>query len=114
MYVWVDALTNYITGAGYPDTEGELWKFWPADLHVIGKDITRFHARLLACLPDVSRHRRGREKVFGHGFLLSNGEKMSKSLGNVESPFGMAEEYGVDQVSLLLPAHGPLWFRWQL
>ncbi|MGI9364617.1 MAG: methionine--tRNA ligase [Rhizobiaceae bacterium] len=97
MYVWVDALTNYITGGGYPDTDGDLWKYWPADLHVIGKDITRFHAVywpafLMSAGVEVPR------KVFGHGFLLSNGEKMSKSLGNVESPFGMAEEYGVDQL----------------
>ena len=97
MYVWVDALTNYITGAGYPDEASEFWKFWPADLHVIGKDITRFHAVywpafLMSAGIDLPK------KVFGHGFLLSNGEKMSKSLGNVESPFGMAEEYGVDQL----------------
>ena len=97
MYVWVDALTNYITGAGYPDTEGELWKFWPADLHVIGKDITRFHAVYWPAFL-MSAGIAVPKKVFGHGFLLSNGEKMSKSLGNVESPFGMAEEYGVDQV----------------
>ncbi|MEP0940118.1 MAG: methionine--tRNA ligase [Rhizobiaceae bacterium] len=97
MYVWVDALTNYITGAGYPDTAGDKWSYWPADLHVIGKDITRFHAIywpafLMSAGIEVPK------KVFGHGFLLNNGEKMSKSVGNVESPFGMAEEYGVDQV----------------
>lgn len=97
MYVWVDALTNYITGAGYPDTGSDKWNYWPADLHVIGKDITRFHAIywpafLMSAGIEVPK------KVFGHGFLLNNGEKMSKSVGNVESPFGMAEEYGVDQV----------------
>ena len=97
MYVWVDALTNYITGAGYPDTDSEKWNYWPADLHVIGKDITRFHAIywpafLMSAGIEVPK------KVFGHGFLLNNGEKMSKSVGNVESPFSMAEEYGVDQV----------------
>lgn len=97
MYVWVDALTNYITGAGYPNTNSDKWTYWPADLHVIGKDITRFHAIywpafLMSAGIEVPK------KVFGHGFLLNNGEKMSKSVGNVESPFGMAEEYGVDQV----------------
>ena len=97
MYVWVDALTNYITGAGYPDTGSELWKFWPADLHVIGKDITRFHAIYWPAFL-MSAGIAVPKKVFGHGFLLSNGEKMSKSLGNVESPFGMVEEYGVDQM----------------
>jgi methionyl-tRNA synthetase len=97
MYVWVDALTNYITGAGYPNTDSELWKFWPADLHVIGKDITRFHAVYWPAFL-MSAGIALPKKVFGHGFLLSNGEKMSKSLGNVESPFGMAEEYGVDQL----------------
>ncbi|NKB52099.1 MAG: methionine--tRNA ligase [Rhizobiaceae bacterium] len=97
MYVWVDALTNYITGAGYPDSESELWKFWPADLHVIGKDITRFHAIYWPAFL-MSAGIAVPKKVFSHGFLLNNGEKMSKSVGNVESPFGMAEEYGVDQL----------------
>ncbi len=97
MYVWVDALTNYITGAGYPDIESELWKFWPADLHVIGKDITRFHAIYWPAFL-MSAGIAVPKKVFSHGFLLNNGEKMSKSVGNVESPFGMVEEYGVDQL----------------
>ena len=97
MYVWVDALTNYITGAGYPDTDSELWKFWPADLHIIGKDITRFHAIYWPAFL-MSAGVAVPKKVFGHGFLLNNGEKMSKSLGNVENPFEMADEYGVDQL----------------
>lgn len=97
MYVWVDALTNYITGVGYPNTDSDLWKFWPADLHVIGKDITRFHAVYWPAFL-MSAGIAVPKKVFGHGFLLNNGEKMSKSLGNVESPFGMADEYGVDQL----------------
>ena len=97
MYVWVDALTNYITGAGYPDTDSDLWNYWPADLHVIGKDITRFHASYWPAFL-MSAGIELPKQVFGHGFLLNNGEKMSKSLGNVESPFGMAEEYGVDQI----------------
>ena len=98
MYVWVDALTNYITALGYPDTDAELWqRYWPADLHVIGKDIVRFHAvywpafLMSAGLP-VPRH------VFGHGFLFNRGEKMSKSVGNVVDPFALIEAYGRDQM----------------
>ena len=96
MYVWVDALTNYITGLGYPDVDNPLFKkFWPADLHVIGKDIIRFHAiywpafLMSAKLP--VQHR-----VFAHGFLTVDGHKMSKSLGNVIDPFELIEEFGVD------------------
>ncbi len=96
MYVWVDALTNYLTGAGYPDTDSERYKrYWPADLHIIGKDIVRFHAvywpafLMSAGLP-LPRH------VFGHGFLFNRGEKMSKSVGNVVDPGAMAASYGVD------------------
>ena len=98
MYVWVDALTNYITGLGYPDREGEAFqKFWPADAHVIGKDIVRFHAiywpafLMSADLPLPKR-------VFGHGFLTNRGEKMSKSVGNVIDLIAMADTYGVDQI----------------
>ena len=97
MYVWVDALTNYITGAGYPDTEKSEWEYWPADVHIIGKDITRFHAVywpafLMSAGVEIPK------RVFGHGFLLNKGEKMSKSLGNVVDPIQMAELYGVDQL----------------
>ena len=97
MYVWVDALTNYITGLGYPKTEEDLWSYWPADVHIIGKDITRFHAVywpafLMSAGVELPK------QVFGHGFLLNKGEKMSKSLGNVVDPFDMAELYGVDQL----------------
>ncbi|MCJ2122884.1 methionine--tRNA ligase [Methylobacterium sp. J-077] len=97
MYVWVDALTNYLTVTGFPDAENPRQKFWPMDLHVIGKDIVRFHAvywpafLMSAGLPLPKR-------VFGHGFLLSKGEKMSKSLGNVLDPFELADTYGVDPV----------------
>ncbi|MEM1378481.1 MAG: methionine--tRNA ligase [Pseudomonadota bacterium] len=96
MYVWVDALTNYLTATGWPE-EGERSKYWPADVHVIGKDITRFHAiywpafLMSAGLPLPKR-------IFGHGFLFNRGEKMSKSVGNVVDPFEMAEHYGVDQM----------------
>jgi methionyl-tRNA synthetase len=98
MYVWVDALTNYITGAGYPDTESEKFKrYWPADLHVIGKDIVRFHAVywpafLMSAGVEVPR------RIFSHGFLFNRGEKMSKSVGNVVDPFTLADAYGVDQL----------------
>jgi methionyl-tRNA synthetase len=98
MYVWVDALTNYITGLGFPDEQSELFqKFWPADLHVIGKDIIRFHTvywpafLMSAGLP--VQHR-----VFAHGFLTVDGQKMSKSLGNVIDPFELVEEFGADAV----------------
>jgi methionyl-tRNA synthetase len=102
MYVWVDALTNYITGVGFPDMNSELFKkFWPADLHVIGKDIIRFHtvywpAFLMSAGIEV-QHR-----VFAHGFLTVDGQKMSKSLGNVVDPFALAEEFGVDQLRYFL------------
>jgi len=98
MYVWVDALTNYITAVGYPDTEGEMFRrYWPANLHVIGKDIVRFHAVywpafLMSAGIDVPR------RIFSHGFLFNRGEKMSKSVGNVIDPFALADAYGVDQL----------------
>ncbi len=97
MYVWVDALTNYITGAGFPDETAERWRYWPADVHVIGKDIVRFHAVywpafLMSAGIEVPK------RVFAHGFLFSRGEKMSKSVGNVVDPFDLVKAYGVDQV----------------
>ena len=97
MYVWVDALTNYLSATGYPDAKDARAKFWPADLHVIGKDIVRFHTvywpafLMSAGLPLPKR-------VFAHGFLFNRGEKMSKSVGNVIDPVGLVEQYGVDQV----------------
>ncbi len=98
MYVWVDALTNYITGVGYPDTESEKFKrYWPAALHVIGKDIVRFHAVYWPAFL-MSAGIALPKRIFSHGFFLSRGEKMSKSLGNVLDPFTLADTYGVDQV----------------
>jgi len=97
MYVWVDALTNYITGAGFPDESAPNWRYWPADVHVIGKDIIRFHAvywpafLLSAGIPVPKR-------VYAHGFLFNRGEKMSKSVGNVVDPFNLADQYGVDEM----------------
>ena len=101
MYVWVDALTNYLTGAGFPECNSEKWHLWPADLHVIGKDIIRFHAifwpafLLSAKLPLP-------KQIFAHGFLLNRGEKMSKSVGNVVDPFDLVEKYGLDQLRYFL------------
>ncbi|RDE08624.1 methionine--tRNA ligase [Pelagibacterium lacus] len=95
MYVWVDALTNYITAAGYPDQAAARWKYWPADVHMIGKDIVRFHAVYWpAFLMSAGLDLPGR--VFAHGFLFNRGEKMSKSVGNVVDPFELVEKYGLD------------------
>ena len=102
MYVWVDALTNYITAVGFPDTDSEKFKkYWPADLHVIGKDIVRFHAVywpafLMSAGIAVPR------RIFSHGFLFNRGEKMSKSVGNVIDPFALADAYGVDPLRYFL------------
>ncbi len=96
MYVWVDALTNYITGVGFPDTQSEQFRrYWPADLHVIGKDILRFHAVYWPAFL-MSAHLAVPRRVFSHGFLFNRGEKMSKSVGNVIDPFALADAYGVD------------------
>jgi len=101
MYVWVDALTNYLTGAGYPNDPEMLARFWPADLHLIGKDITRFHtvywpAFLMSADLPLPR------QVFAHGFVLHRGEKMSKSVGNVVSPDELTQAFGVDAVRYFL------------
>jgi methionyl-tRNA synthetase len=97
MYVWVDALTNYITAAGFPDEKAQRWRYWPADLHVIGKDIVRFHAVYWPAFL-MSAGLEPPRRVFAHGFLYNRGEKMSKSVGNVVDPFDLAKGYGVDQV----------------
>lgn len=109
MYVWVDALTNYITAVGYPDTQNPKYqKYWPADIHVIGKDITRFHtvywpAFLMSAGLEIPK------QVFGHGFINIDGQKMSKSLGNVIAPKTLVDQFGLDQTRYLLMreiAHG--------
>jgi methionyl-tRNA synthetase len=106
MYVWVDALTNYITGAGYPDDPARMERYWApgGDItHIIGKDIVRFHtvywpAFLMSAKLPLPK------QVFGHGFLLNRGEKMSKSVGNVADPLELAERFGVDQLRYFLLA----------
>lgn len=98
MYVWLDALTNYITAVGYPDETTADWqRFWPADLHMVGKDILRFHAVywpafLMAAGLEPPR------RVFAHGWWTNEGQKISKSLGNVIDPYELANTYGLDQV----------------
>lgn len=102
MYVWLDALTNYITAVGYPDENAaEYQKFWPADLHMVGKDILRFHtvywpAFLMAAGLQPPK------RVFAHGWWTNEGQKISKSLGNVISPYDLIETYGLDQVRYFL------------
>jgi methionyl-tRNA synthetase len=102
MYVWVDALTNYLTGVGFPDESSESFKrYWPADVHIIGKDIIRFHAVYWPAFL-MSAGIALPKRVFGHGFLYNRGEKMSKSVGNVVDPFVLAGDYGVDQIRYFL------------
>ncbi|HEX6740289.1 MAG TPA: methionine--tRNA ligase [Sphingomicrobium sp.] len=101
MYVWLDALTNYLTGLGYPD-ETELWqRYWPAEIHLIGKDVVRFHAIYWPAFL-MSAGIALPKQVYGHGFLLSRGEKMSKSVGNVVDPMVLAERFGVDALRYFL------------
>ncbi|WP_114227869.1 MULTISPECIES: methionine--tRNA ligase [Sphingomonas] len=101
MYVWLDALTNYITGVGYPDGGARWDSHWPADLHLIGKDVVRFHAVywpafLMSAELPLPRH------VFGHGHVLLRGEKMSKSAGNVVDPLALARRFGTDALRYFL------------
>jgi methionyl-tRNA synthetase len=102
IYVWFDALTNYLTGVGYPNTESEMFKtFWPADLHIVGKDILRFHAVywpafLMSAGLEIPK------TVFAHGWWTVEGQKMSKTLGNVVNPFEEAKRYGVDELRYFL------------
>jgi len=102
IYVWLDALTNYLSALNYPDTNNDLFKkFWPASIHLIGKDILRFHAVywpafLLAAKIELPK------KVYGHGWILSGEEKMSKSKGNILDPLKIIEEYGLDPLRYYL------------
>ena len=103
MYVWIDALANYISAIGYPHNEENFHKFWPANLHIVGKDILRFHAvywpafLMAADLPLPQR-------IFAHGWWTKDGEKISKSLGNVIDPLELVEKYGLDQTRFFLMA----------
>ena len=102
MYVWVDALTNYLTGLGYPDATPDMANFWPASLHLIGKDIVRFHAVYWPAFL-MSAGIALPKQVFGHGFVLArDGAKMSKSAGNVVDPMTLAKRYGVDALRYFL------------
>jgi methionyl-tRNA synthetase len=97
MYVWVDALTNYISALGYPDTErAEYKKFWPADVHMVGKDILRFHAVYWPAFL-MSAKLETPKRVFAHGWWMVEGQRMSKSVGNVVSPEHLVSTYGLDQ-----------------
>ncbi len=102
MYVWLDALTNYMTAAGYPDVDGALYsRFWPADLHMVGKDIVRFHAVYWPAFlmgADLEPPKR----VYAHGWWTNEGQKISKSLGNVIDPYELFEAYGLDEVRYFL------------
>ena len=102
IYVWLDALTNYLSALNYPDTKDKLYtQFWPADIHIIGKDILRFHAvywpafLLAAGIPPPKR-------VYGHGWILSGEEKMSKSKGNILDPLEIISNYGLDPLRYYL------------
>jgi len=101
MYVWVDALTNYLTGLGYPDQTEDFATFWPADVHLIGKDIVRFHAVYWPAFL-MSAGVALPKEVSAHGFLLNRGQKESKSLGNVTDPNELADRFGVDQLRYFL------------
>ncbi len=106
MYVWLDALNNYVTACGFPDENAPRWKYWPADVHFVGKDIIRFHAvywpafLMAAGLPPPVR-------VSSHGWWVVEGEKMSKSLGNVIEPRKLVETYGLDQIRYFLLREKP-------
>ncbi len=101
MYVWVDALTNYLTGLGYPDETAEMARWWPADVHLIGKDIVRFHAVYWPALL-MSAGLPLPRTVLAHGFILNRGVKESKSLGNTSDPLAIVDAFGVDAVRYFL------------
>jgi len=101
MYVWCDALASYITGIGYGSDDESFNKYWPADVHLIGKDILRFHAAIWPAML-LSAGLPLPKKLFVHGFILSGGQKMSKTLGNVIDPYELINEYGADAVRYYL------------
>jgi len=97
MYVWADALTNYISALGYAENDEKFKKYWPADVHLIGKDILRFHAMIWPAML-LSAGLPLPKAIYVHGFVTADGEKMSKTIGNVVNPFDIIEKYGVDVV----------------
>jgi methionyl-tRNA synthetase len=101
IYVWFDALTNYITAVGFPEDEKRFQRYWPADCHIIGKDILRFHTVYWPCFL-MSAELPLPKKVFAHGWWTVEGQKMSKSLGNVVDPAQLVKEYGVDPIRYFL------------
>ncbi|HMJ93306.1 MAG TPA: methionine--tRNA ligase [Allosphingosinicella sp.] len=101
MYVWLDALTNYLTGVDYPNDSETYRRYWPADIHMIGKDVVRFHAVYWPAFL-MSAGIALPKQVFGHGFVLHRGEKMSKSVGNVVDPLELSDAFGVDQLRYFL------------
>ena len=101
MYVWMDALTNYITAAGFPDETSPKWDYWPADVHMVGKDILRFHAVYWPAFL-MAAGLEPPKRVFAHGWWTVAGEKMSKSLGNVLDPQELADSYGLDSLRYFL------------
>jgi methionyl-tRNA synthetase len=106
MYVWLDALTNYITAAGFPDTSAPHWDFWPADVHLVGKDIIRFHAVYWPAFL-MSAGIAPPKRVSSNGWWVVDGEKMSKSLGNVVEPRALAKTFGLDQIRYFLMREKP-------
>jgi methionyl-tRNA synthetase len=106
MYVWLDALNNYVTACGFPDATDPLWRFWPADVHMVGKDIIRFHAVYWPAFL-MSAGLEPPRRVSSNGWWIVDGEKMSKSLGNVVEPRKLVETYGLDQVRYFLLREKP-------
>ena len=101
IYVWFDALTNYLTPIGYLDNPEMFQKYWPADLHLVGKEIVRFHTIIWPCIL-MALDLPLPKKVYGHGWLIVDGDKMSKSKGNVVDPIGLIDEFGVDAIRYFL------------
>lgn len=101
IYVWLDALTNYITALGYPEDTELFGRYWPADVHLVGKEIVRFHSVIWPAML-MSLELPLPKKVMGHGWILLEGGKMSKSRGNVVDPVKLIERYGIDALKYFL------------
>ena len=111
-YVWVDALVNYLTAIGYPEDKARVHQWWPADLHLMAKDILWFHAIIWPALL-IAAGIKVPKKIYAHGFFTVNGQKMSKSLGNVVRPADMIKEYGVDGTRYLFLSAFPFGSGWR-